>query len=727
MNTNYQNARTQLFQIVQPEDLNLEDFKKFLDENGGVSVEVAKRLLDALENILKNELESGKNKRVIKTRVNAFFAGLMKKRPQWNLGNIPKNIIDNLPYRKIQWNIRFLRNNQRKNPEERGIELMTEQQAKDAFDKQARDYAYNLSRQDLALLEYEGPGEGTYAEREEQARKEKKELLLDQIKRQSRRSPPGQGAGRRTRPLVSMPSSSRSLNPTHQRPRTVQDRIRDIGLISPSSRNPAYVRTASGMYPSDVASPRPGPPTSLRNSPSPAPARPDRETKLTAKEAEEVARIEANRRNWEPDRGRRDAMANARNMAANFINPNPRPFYPGSKNKTFGQQISNNLVHERPIMFGRRPVSQYEMNQLNNGMVQVVQRDGVIGWRGRGKNPFANDENTSTIYPTPEFEYFVAHPIVLDLLEKMERFKNMFRKVPVDQGLKTIDMRSELRDGMRAMGAQIAARLSFKEASTKMYMDEIEREIQALDAAAADSAWDGGYGAVQGRLTPKVMRPKPTNSDRRAGRFVNPRPGVNSPDYGVNSKYIPDRSSPVHYGPVDSPALYAPSPPYVPGSPGWGTQASDGASEEKSSSARSRRSPPSSARSWRSPPSSARSWRSPSSARSRRSPSSARSRRSPSSSPAARTLDFSNLRISNHPAYVAHVNQQRAEAEQVVEEAEQAVAEVEQAIAESRLEFSTTNAKARRVKCGKVVKDPDTGTWYAVTGKKGKELCKKFG
>jgi len=26
-----------------------------------------------------------------------------------------------------------------------------------------------------------------------------------------------------------------------------------------------------------------------------------------------------------------------------------------------------------------------------------------------------------------------------------------------------------------------------------------------------------------------------------------------------------------------------------------------------------------------------------------------------------------------------------------------------------------------------VFRDPDTGTWYAVTGKKGKELCKKFG
>ena len=551
--------------------------------------------------------------------------------------------------------------------EERGIALMTEQQAKDAFDKQAQDFAYNLSRQDLAQLEYEGPGEGTYAERMEQARKDKKKLLLEQIKRQSLRSPPGQGAGRRTRPLVRLPSRSRSLNPTHQRPRTIQDRIRDrIGFTSPSRRNPAFVRTANvgrSMYPSDVASPRPGSPTSLRNSPSPSPARSGREIKLTAEEAEEVARIKENRRNWEPDMGRRDARANARKMAANFINSNHSTVLPGTaKMRLLGNRYRRILLQERPIMFGRRPVSQYEMDQMNNDMVQVMQRDGVIGWRGRGNNPFANDENTCTIYPTPEFEYFVVHPIVLDLLEKMERFKNMFRKVPTDQGMKTLDMRAELRDKIRAMGAQIAARLSFKEASTKMYMDEIEREIQALNAAAvADSAWAAGYSADQGRLTPKAMRPRPTNSDRRAGRFVNPRPGVNSPDYGVKSSYIPAMRSPVNYGPVDSPAPYAPSPPYVPGSPGfpgWGTQESDGASEEKSSSARSWRSP-SSARSWRSSssarsrrsPSSARSWRSPSSARSWRSPSSARSRRSPSASPVARRLDFSGMRISKHPAH----------------------------------------------------------------------------
>jgi hypothetical protein len=47
--------------------------------------------------------------------------------------------------------------------------------------------------------------------------------------------------------------------------------------------------------------------------------------------------------------------------------------------------------------------------------------------------------------------------------------------------------------------------------------------------------------------------------------------------------------------------------------------------------------------------------------------------------------------------------------------------------AETKLEFSTTNKKALKVKCGEVVKDPDTGKWYAVTGGKGKDLCMKYG
>ena len=726
MNTNYQNERTQLLQIVQQDDLDLEEFKNFLDAKNVPDVQ-ANRIVNKLRDILTKGLAAGKNKKNLKKIVSPFFRKLGKT---WDLGDIPENIIEKIPFVKIQWNIDVLRNNQRKNLEKRGIALMTEQQALDGpLGDQAKDYAYELSRLDLALLDYTGAGEGTYAEREEQAMKEKQKLLLDQIKRQSRRSPPRQGAGRRTRPLVRRPVRSPPPKRALKRLRTVQDRIRGRADFSPSRRTQAVVRTSNigrGVYPSDVMSPRPGPPAWLRNLPdilrdedgnvvfrrnSPPRARPDRETKLTSEEAAEVARIKANRPNWEPDQIGRDARANARKMAANFINSNTRTFYPDGKNETFGQQISKNFVEERPIMFGRRPVSQYEMDQMNNDMVQVMQRDGVIGWRGRGNNPFANDENTCTIYPTPEFEYFVVHPIVLDLLEKMERFKNMFRKVPTDQGMKTLDMRAELRDKIRAMGAQIAARLSFKEASTKMYMDEIEREIQALNAAAvADSAWAAGYSADQGRLTPKAMRPRPTNSDRRAGRFVNPRPGVNSPDYGVKSSYIPYRS-PVNYGPVDSPAPYAPSPPYVPGSPGspgWGTQESDGASEEKSSSARS----------WRSAASAASSRRSPSLAR---------------SSPAARRLDFSGMRISNDPGRIAFVNQRRAEAEQAVAEAEQAVDEAEQAIAEVEAgepgqgagEFRLRRRPNPRGK-GEQVQDPGNNRWYVSHGKRGKELIVEY-
>ena len=72
MNTNYQNERTQLLQIVQQDDLDLEEFKNFLDAKNVPDVQ-ANRIVNRLRDTLTKGLAAGKNKKKLKKTSFSIF------------------------------------------------------------------------------------------------------------------------------------------------------------------------------------------------------------------------------------------------------------------------------------------------------------------------------------------------------------------------------------------------------------------------------------------------------------------------------------------------------------------------------------------------------------------------------------------------------------------------------------------------------------------------------